>query len=236
MGIPCCAVSRACNNVCMSVRFRLGAVALLTGLSILLGVVGFVEAVSSTLPCPNLTKTLKRGSAGDDVKRLQQFLAQDPGVYPEGQITSTYGPATEAAVKRWQAKFNIVTTGDPASTGFGMVGARTMAAMAKQCAAAPGVAASAAPSTGGLLSVTPISGPTPLTVTIEAVVNTANVCGGATYDVDYGDGSLKSQIVVPAGNCAQVTKSFSHVYRNRGSYQISLAAGSHRTAVGVTAN
>jgi len=222
--------------MCMSVRLRLGAIALLAGLAVLLGIISIAESASSTLACPNLTKNLKRGSSGDDVKRLQQFLAQDPGVYPEAQVTGSYGPLTEASVKRWQAKFNVVTSGDPASTGFGAVGPRTIAAMAKQCTGAPGVASSAAPSTGGLLSVTPVSGNTPLTVSIQAVVNTANVCGGATYDIDYGDGAVQSQIPVPAGNCGQITKSFSHTYRNRGAYQISLAAGSHRTTVSVNAN
>lgn len=210
--------------------------AFLTGFILFLSAITITEAASSTLACPGLTKSLKRGATGDGVKRLQAFLAQDPGVYPEAQVTGSFGPLTEAAVKRWQAKFNIVTSGTAATTGFGAVGAATIAMMEKQCTGTPGVASSAAPSTGGLLSVTPISGNSPLTVSIQAVVNTANVCGGATYNIDYGDGSIQSPISVPAGNCGQITKTFSHTYRNRGAYQISLAVGSHRTAVSVNAN
>lgn len=218
----------------MRIVLRFGVAALLLGFPVFLSAVAVAEAASTTLTCPKLTQSLKRGSSGSDVSRLQQYLAQDPSVYPEGQVAGTYGPLTEAAVKRWQAKYNIVSSGDPATTGWGTVGARTMAAIATQCAAAPGAAAGAVPSTGGVLSVTPITGNTPLTVTIQAIVNTANVCGGATYTIDYGDGSIQSQIEVPAGTCSQVTKSFSHTYRNKGTYQISLASGAHRTYVAAT--
>src|SRR3989344_9094197 len=71
--------------------------------------------------CPALERTLKRGSTGDDVKRLQTYLAQDPGTYPEGQVTGTFGPATEAAVKRWQIKFNIIPTSGMGGGDFGLV-------------------------------------------------------------------------------------------------------------------
>lgn len=217
----------------MSSSLRFATFVLIAWFSFLFVSVNFTHAASSTLACPNITRMLKRGSSGEEVRRLQIFLAQDPGVYPEGQVTGSFGPLTEMAVKRWQAKFNIITSGSAATTGFGAVGAGTIAEMARQCAGAPGVASRAAPSTGGLLSVTPIAGNSPLTVTIQAVVNTANVCGGAMYNIDYGDGTIQSQIPVPAGNCGQITKSFSHTYRNRGTFTISLAAGSHRTSVTV---
>ncbi len=54
-----------------------------------------------------LTRDLARGMSGDDVKELQALLASDPEIYPQGFITGFYGPLTEAAIARWQAKFGV---------------------------------------------------------------------------------------------------------------------------------
>lgn len=48
-------------------------------------------------------KILKRGSRGDDVKRLQEFLK----IYPDG----IFGKLTEEAVKELQTKYGIVADG-----------------------------------------------------------------------------------------------------------------------------
>jgi len=183
--------------------------------------------------CPALERTLKKGSTGEDVKRLQIYLSQDPGTYPEAQVTGTFGPATEAAVKRWQIKFNIIPTNGMGSGDFGVVGPKTIAAMREQCSSIPGVAAPAAPSVGGFMSVSPIAGPAALTVSIQAIVNTANVCGGSVYNLDYGDGSIQSQIAVQPNNCQQVMKLLSHTYRTPGNYQITLSVGQHRAFASV---
>ncbi|TSC78374.1 MAG: hypothetical protein G01um101429_834, partial [Parcubacteria group bacterium Gr01-1014_29] len=58
-----------------------------------------------------LTRSLRRGSSGDDVKQLQEFLAQDKDVYPQGLATGFFGPATERAVKRFQEKNGIEPVG-----------------------------------------------------------------------------------------------------------------------------
>ncbi|MDP3799872.1 MAG: peptidoglycan-binding domain-containing protein [bacterium] len=71
------------------------------------------------IPPPILTRSLLRGSRGEDVKQLQEFLAQDPTIYPEGLTSGYYGIGTESAVKRWQAK-----NGVPA---VGIVGRQTIA-------------------------------------------------------------------------------------------------------------
>lgn len=36
------------------------------------------------------------------MRRLQEFLARDTAIYPEGLITGYFGPRTEQAVRRWQ--------------------------------------------------------------------------------------------------------------------------------------
>lgn len=58
-----------------------------------------------------LEAMLKTGSSGEEVKLLQKILASDPTLYPEGLVTGFFGPLTEAAVKRLQAKFKIEQVG-----------------------------------------------------------------------------------------------------------------------------
>src|SRR3989338_1165081 len=60
---------------------------------------------------PELTRSLSRGSSGDDVRKLQEFLAKDKEIYPNGLITGFFGPLTELAVKKWQEKHNIESVG-----------------------------------------------------------------------------------------------------------------------------
>ena len=45
-----------------------------------------VTAASEITP-PELTRNLSRGSSGDDVRKLQEFLAKDKELDPEGLIT-----------------------------------------------------------------------------------------------------------------------------------------------------
>ena len=48
---------------------------------------------------------LKEGSTGKDVEALQQCLAKDPEVYPEGKITGEFGSQTKKAVILFQEKY-----------------------------------------------------------------------------------------------------------------------------------
>lgn len=54
---------------------------------------------------------LSKGDTNSDVTKLQQFLAKDKTLYPEGLVTGYYGPATERAVKKFQAKYGISQVG-----------------------------------------------------------------------------------------------------------------------------
>lgn len=92
------------------------------------------ESAISTSMCVTLSSNLSiedtdSGTNGE-VTKLQQFLAKDSSVYPEGRVTGFFGPATQRAVQRWQKARGIVSSGDPDSTGYGFVGSRTRAAMA----------------------------------------------------------------------------------------------------------
>ena len=95
------------------------AVALL----LVFGSIGVASALST------ITSSLDFGASGSNVMSLQQFLAADSSVYPEAIVSGYYGPLTRAAVQRYQCKQGIVCSGSAASTGYGRVGPRTLAAI-----------------------------------------------------------------------------------------------------------
>ncbi len=196
---------------------------------------------SNSSACPLVGRSLKKGISGDDVARLQQFLARDRTVYPEATVSGYYGALTEAAVQRWQVKYNIVSSGTPATTGYGVVGPRTASAIALLCTtgsyggvSAQNVDTSTVPKVGGFITVSPISGNAPLTVKIAATVNTTDSCQAATYTLDFGDGSLPVQIPVIAGSCKQFSQLHPHTYKYGGVYTVKLSAGGHQTSATVT--
>lgn len=100
-------------------------------ITITISVIVFLVAQQSLAQDFMFSRTLRRGSSGEDVRRLQEFLknppAGGPEIYPEGLVTGYLGSLTEAAVKRFQAKYGIVFYGDPVSTGYGLVGPKTRA-------------------------------------------------------------------------------------------------------------
>ena len=74
----------------------------------------------------NYTRPLSLGSVGNDVRAIQQLLALDTTIYPDGTASGYYGPLTQAAVQRFQTKYGIVSSGSAATTGYGAVGPRTV--------------------------------------------------------------------------------------------------------------
>ncbi len=56
-------------------------------------------------------KEINPGARSDEVTKLQELLAQDPTIYPEGTVSGFYGPKTTAAVKKFQAKYGLPTVG-----------------------------------------------------------------------------------------------------------------------------
>ena len=63
------------------------------------------ESVVATVKFP----TLKVGSKGEYVKKLQQFL-QDKNIY-HGKVDGIFGPITKQAVIEWQGYCEIVKDG-----------------------------------------------------------------------------------------------------------------------------
>lgn len=74
------------------------------------------EQIRETL---RLTRRLWRGMTNEDVTLLQEMLATDPEIYPEGLITGYFGPLTERAVKKFQKKMGVEQVG--------VVGPKTLA-------------------------------------------------------------------------------------------------------------
>ena len=54
-----------------------------------------------------ITRDLAIGSRGEDVTTLQQLLAQDKELYPEGTVSGYFGPATSRAVRKFQEKYGL---------------------------------------------------------------------------------------------------------------------------------
>lgn len=67
------------------------------------------------------------GTQNSDVRVLQQTLATDPSLYPQGLVTGYFGSLTAAAVQRFQSHYGIVSSGTAATTGYGRVGPATVA-------------------------------------------------------------------------------------------------------------
>lgn len=74
-----------------------------------------------------ITSQLDLGDRGSEVTELQTYLATNSQYYPSGLVTGYFGQLTKAGVERFQTSNGIVTSGTPATTGYGRVGPMTLA-------------------------------------------------------------------------------------------------------------
>jgi peptidoglycan hydrolase-like protein with peptidoglycan-binding domain len=81
--------------------------------------------------CPIFSRSLSRGVSGSDVQALQSFLVSR-NLLSADSVSGYFGPLTERAVQNWQSSAGIVSSGN-ASTGFGVLGPRTRAALSQNC-------------------------------------------------------------------------------------------------------
>jgi len=127
------------------------------------------------------TKYLVKEVTDPEVTTLQTVLKSDPMVYPEGLVTGYFGSLTEAAVKKFQAKYGIDQTGT--------VGPVTRAKLnSLYCVTTPTVTPTTSPTTSPTVSVTPTTSVVPsygtLSVNEVPVANPfSELYAGNTYEV-----------------------------------------------------
>ena len=90
------------------------------------------QTTTKTISTPSgvtitITKVLKLGLENSEVRQLQELLAKDTGIYPEGKVTGYFGALTRKAVQNFQKKYGIVSSGNENTTGYGLVGPKTLA-------------------------------------------------------------------------------------------------------------
>ena len=77
---------------------------------------------------------LRRGSQNQEVTLLQQCLADQPGMYPEGTVNGVFGPSTEKAVVRFQEAYaQDILAPSGLTKGNGQVKAGTRAKLNEIC-------------------------------------------------------------------------------------------------------
>ena len=187
----------------------------------------FTPAAGVTLPaamraaCPALTRSLSRGSKGDDVRSLQSFLLSQEHLGQDG-VTGYFGPLTESAVKLWQKNNDIVSSGTAETTGWGFVGARTRSAIFSVCDSSIPL--------NDKLSLTERG----LSVTLDATVNARSSCNAQEYTLDFGDETQPLKVSIPVNTCRPLRQSFDHTYTSGGRYIIVLSSGASRVNAPIT--
>lgn len=111
------------------------------------------EPVPVAPPGVKLGRALVRGSSGEDVSKLQDFLKRFPDIYPQGLVTGFFGPLSEQAVKKLQDKFGIEPAGIVGPQTRGKLGALAAAVGRKERPRISAVAP-ASVSVGSVVTVT----------------------------------------------------------------------------------
>lgn len=176
-----------------------------------------VVGASTCLP---VTTHMSPGDSGSNVQRLQEFLMK-AGVYTAG-VTGYYGPATQAGVQAWQAKYGVVSSGTPATTGYGRVGPGTLARMKASCGGTSVVTPVKLEIEKYSLSLNTTGGKAPLTVTASIVIN-GSTC--TSYALDWGDGSTPiAYDSNKSSACDNLPISLQpkHAYTKRGDYTLRI--------------
>lgn len=84
----------------------------------------------------DFSRDLRRGNQGTLIIALQECLARDPEVYPQGIVNGVFGPATKKAVSAFQEKYAAdILAPSGLSRGTGVVGPATRAKLNEICSA-----------------------------------------------------------------------------------------------------
>lgn len=77
--------------------------------------------------CMKFERSIGLGMRGDDVKGIQEILAENDSTFPQSGVTGFFGHMTKNALKRMQDKFGIT------STSVGFVGSTTRQFFNQEC-------------------------------------------------------------------------------------------------------
>ncbi|MEK7148945.1 MAG: peptidoglycan-binding protein [Patescibacteria group bacterium] len=91
------------------------------------GEVGSIPVAPSTTTSASalFRANLRFGMRSSDVYRLQQLLATNKDLYPDGTVSGYFGQKTKEAVQRFQLKYGAVTS--ESDVGYGSMGPKTRA-------------------------------------------------------------------------------------------------------------
>src|SRR3989338_4576340 len=163
-------------------------------------------AVAASSACPyTWARNLTAGATGDDVMKLQKFLNSSAdtmvaasGAGSAGNETSPFGPATKAAVVKFQNKYaSEVLTPVGLSAGTGYFGASSRVKANALCSGA----AATTPTTPGTTPVVVVPAGTGLTVTKAADQPANSLAPGGASRVPF------TKVHLTAGNDGPVTVS-----------------------------
>ncbi|MFD5827524.1 D-Ala-D-Ala carboxypeptidase family metallohydrolase [Lentzea sp. NPDC060358] len=101
----------------MKLRFLLPALALVTGF-VVTPAAAQADPVSAADACYTWGRTLSEGTSGEDVRQLQIRVAGYPGYGAVLGIDGQFGPATKAAVTRFQQAYGLGADGIAGSATF----------------------------------------------------------------------------------------------------------------------
>lgn len=167
----------------------------------------------------NFTRNLGLGDTNSQVRALNSCLA---GLgYYNGADSNAYSATTRRAVEAYQTAQNIVSSGNPWTTGYGYVGPLTRASLNEVCNR-PGGSNNDNNNNGvSELDASPTSGSAPLEVTFETYWT--GQAGRA--NIDYGDGSEErvTGCNAPADACTAPGVN-THTYTEVGTYTVTVTA------------
>ena len=169
-----------------------------------------VSPIAVTAPlCPIFGRSLAVGISGSDVTALQTYLNAQ-GYLSVGP-TGYFGPLTQSAVARWQAKGGVVTLG---VSGSGIFGPLSRAYFSRSC--------SGTTQSNVNFSATPSSGIAPLAVQFIETAPQGSTVGNS---VNFGDGTSGTVAFAPVCSSCNLMATVSHTYTAPGTYTATLTSG-----------
>jgi peptidoglycan hydrolase-like protein with peptidoglycan-binding domain len=80
---------------------------------------------------PLFSRDLLFGERSQEVRKLQELLATDRSLYPEGLVTGYFGRLTQLALGRFQVRYGLVTSTTPGREEYRRVGIATRRKLAE---------------------------------------------------------------------------------------------------------